>query len=178
MIKKLLTTIVIFATCYQANSNQYAPMPQAISNNAVAKVTVNNKNYLLSFNGLAKGKSYLDVNNHAYLYDLSADQWQAIQAVPIQSPVEGLVGRLASVAVGIDRYAYIFGGYTVAKDHSEVSVPDVYRYDMQKDHYQLLAPMPVPVDDSVALVYQQKYIYLISGWHNSGNVNFSSSVQY
>jgi N-acetylneuraminic acid mutarotase len=31
--------------------------------------------------------------------------------------------------------------------------------------------MPVPVDDSVALTYQQKYIYLISGWHNSGNVN-------
>jgi len=31
--------------------------------------------------------------------------------------------------------------------------------------------MPVPVDDSVALSYQNKFIYLVSGWHNSGNVN-------
>ena len=31
--------------------------------------------------------------------------------------------------------------------------------------------MPVPVDDSVALSYKERYIYLISGWHNDGNVN-------
>ena len=30
--------------------------------------------------------------------------------------------------------------------------------------------MPTPVDDSVALVYKDRYIYLVSGWHNSGNV--------
>jgi N-acetylneuraminic acid mutarotase len=31
--------------------------------------------------------------------------------------------------------------------------------------------MPVPVDDSVALLYQNRYIYLISGWHDTDNVN-------
>jgi hypothetical protein len=31
--------------------------------------------------------------------------------------------------------------------------------------------MPVPVDDSLAVSYQDRYIYLISGWHNDGNVN-------
>ena len=29
----------------------------------------------------------------------------------------------------------------------------------------------MPVDDAVALVFQQRYVYLISGWHNDGNVN-------
>jgi len=61
----------------------------------------------------------------------------------------------------------------VAKDHTEVSVSDVYSYKLPTDSYTLLAPMPVPVDDSVALPYQQKYIYLVSGWHNSGNVNLT-----
>jgi hypothetical protein len=31
--------------------------------------------------------------------------------------------------------------------------------------------MPVPVDDDISLPYQSRYIYLISGWHNDGNVN-------
>jgi len=31
--------------------------------------------------------------------------------------------------------------------------------------------MPVPVDDATALVYQDRYVYLVSGWHNDGNVN-------
>ena len=31
--------------------------------------------------------------------------------------------------------------------------------------------MPVPVDDAVAVSFQERYIYLISGWHDLGNVN-------
>ena len=42
--------------------------------------------------------------------------------------VNGLIGRLASVATAINEVAYVFGGYTLAKNHSEVSVPDVYAY--------------------------------------------------
>lgn len=30
--------------------------------------------------------------------------------------------------------------------------------------------MPVPVDDSVSLTYQDRYIYLVSGWHKDDNV--------
>jgi len=30
--------------------------------------------------------------------------------------------------------------------------------------------MLIPVDDTVALVYQDRYIYLISGWHDVGNI--------
>lgn len=31
--------------------------------------------------------------------------------------------------------------------------------------------MPVPVDDAVAVTYDDRYIYLVSGWHDLGNVN-------
>jgi hypothetical protein len=31
--------------------------------------------------------------------------------------------------------------------------------------------MPVPVDDAVAVAYADRFIYLVSGWHDLGNVN-------
>lgn len=157
------------------NIDSFTDMPDKVTNNAVTQVTIKNQTYLLSFSGLSGDKTYQDVHNKAYVYNVSKNRWQMISPVPLSNNnlklTNNLVGRLASVATAIKNKAYIFGGYTVAKDHTEVSVPDVYSYDLLTDTYQLLAPMPVPVDDSVALSYQNKYIYLVSGWHNSGNVN-------
>lgn len=179
---KILTTVILFSillispfiNAFNVNSH-FASMPSAITNNAVTQVTIDNEHYLLSFSGLSNNKTYQDVHNKAYAYRVNKKQWQKISPVPLSSDnlklTNNLVGRLASVATSINDTAYIFGGYTVAQDGTEVSVSDVYSYDLIKDSYQLLAPMPVPVDDSVALAYQQQYIYLISGWHNSGNVN-------
>lgn len=84
-----------------------------------------------------------------------------------------LKGRLASVAVGLNGQVWLFGGYTVAEDHSKISSPDNFTYDVVKDEYSRFSPMPVPVDDAVALIYQNRYIYLISGWHNDGNVKLT-----
>lgn len=154
-----------------AMAADYASLPAAVSNNAVAQVKVNGQDHLVSFSGLAKNKTYKDVHNKTYVFDVSNNSWSQAAPVPIAKPINGLIGRLASVATAIKQKAYVFGGYTVASDHSEVSVPDVYAYDVSADSYQRLAPMPVPVDDSVALPYQDRYIYLVSGWHNDGNVN-------
>lgn len=150
-------------------------MPDRVTNNAITQIVINNEPYFLSFSGLGENKTYLDVHNKSYAYNVTQESWQQISPVPLsKSDIEltnNLVGRLASVATSIKDTAYLFGGYTVAKDHTEVSISDVYSYNLQNDKYKLLAPMPVPVDDSVALTYHQKYIYLVSGWHNSGNVN-------
>jgi N-acetylneuraminic acid mutarotase len=172
-------TLLSYMVSLPANAfteNELASLPEPVSNNAVTRVSVNNKDYLLSFSGLGKNKSYQDVHNKAFIYDVNANQWQSIAPVPMTSlpankAMKGLMGRLASVATSIKNKAYIFGGYTVAKDHSEVSVPDVYAYDVINASYTKLASMPVPVDDSVALPYNNRYIYLVSGWHNDGNVN-------
>lgn len=146
------------------------PLPQASANNAVASVEIDNQQYLFSFMGLYSGKGYQDVHNKAWKINVSANkpEWQSISPVP--STLD-LKGRLASIAVGIDDSVYLFGGYTVAASHEEVSAPDVYRYHVPTDVYTKLEPMPVPVDDAVALVYRNRYVYLVSGWHNDGNVN-------
>lgn len=143
-------------------------LPQPVTNNAVAKVSNAQGTYFLSFMGLASNKTAADVHNKVWALKLGDEQWQDMKPVPASTELKG---RLAATAVGIGEYAYVFGGYTVREDHTEVSVPDVYRFDVAKNEYTRLADMPVPVDDSIALNYQNKFIYLISGWHNDGNVN-------
>ncbi|TMN72570.1 galactose oxidase [Pseudoalteromonas sp. S1727] len=143
-------------------------LPEPVANNAVAKVVVDEQPYFLSFMGLGVNKDHHSVHNKVWALKLGDKQWQAKSPVPSSLQPKG---RLASTAVGLGEYAYVFGGYTVSSDHTEISSPDVYRYDLKNDRYTQLANMPVPVDDSVALSYQQRYIYLVSGWHNDGNVN-------
>ncbi|MBT3133523.1 galactose oxidase [Alteromonas sp. ALT199] len=147
-------------------------LPEPVSNNAVASVTINDTQYVFSFMGLGKGKTHNDVHNRAWQLVINNNekplQWQALSPVPSSL---ALKGRLASVAVGVKNSVYIFGGYTVDEHHNEISTPDVYKYSPITGEYTLLAPMPAPVDDASALVYQDRYVYLVSGWHNDGNVN-------
>ena len=164
-------TLLINPIVYAATQTQLSAIPVPVSNNGVVQVKVNSNWYWISFSGLGTNKGYQDVHNRTFAFDVSKNKWLEKSPVPIAKPINGLVGRLASVATAIDETAYVFGGYTVAKDHSEVSVPDVYAYHVLSDKYQALAPMPVPVDDTIALPYNNRYIYLISGWHNDGNVN-------
>ncbi|WP_166425251.1 galactose oxidase [Paraglaciecola sp. 20A4] len=155
-------------------------MPEAVTNNAVAKVDTSQGSYLLSFMGLGAKKSSAAVHNKVWALNINPDgndskrlnanvsQWQAKSPVPSSLPQSG---RLASIAVGVDGMAYIFGGYTVDQAHNEVSSPDNFRYDVVTDTYYPISATPVAVDDAIALVYHQRYVYLISGWHNDGNVN-------
>lgn len=147
-----------------------ATMPQPVSNNAIALVHSNNKSYLLSFMGLAPEKNHLAVHNHAWALSLTEKnaQWKSIADVPHIAP---LAGRLASIAIGINDKAYVFGGYTVAENHDEISTIDNYQYSIKTNQYTRIADMPVAVDDTTAATYQQRYIYLFGGWHNDGNVN-------
>ncbi|MBE9548712.1 MAG: galactose oxidase [Proteobacteria bacterium] len=135
------------------------PLPQASSNNAVSAFRDNQGLHLISLLGLGSQKTPTAIHKQGFIS--SQGKWQKI-SVPGQP-------RLASAAANIGNSIYLLGGYTVADDGSEVSTPEVYRY--QDGKWQTLRPMPVPVDDMVVLVYQQRYIYLVSGWHDVGNVN-------
>lgn len=186
LLKKLksvaLTTLLSAFATFHASSLAATPfslpsLPEPVTNNAVASVTIDNTQYIFTFMGLGENKTHEDVHNRAWQlvidersFKENSDgaQWQAIPSVPSSL---ALKGRLASVAVGVDDSIYIFGGYTVDKHHNEISTPDVYQYSPIEEKYTLLAPMPVPVDDATALVYQNRYVYLVSGWHNDGNVN-------
>jgi N-acetylneuraminic acid mutarotase len=140
-------------------------LPEPVSNNAVASVAVDENHFLYSFMGLSEGKTYKDIHSKAFKYNIKKNTWRSIENVPGDS------GRLAATAATVNGKIYIFGGYTVAEDGSEVSVPDVYLLDPLNDDFSLISKMPVPVDDAVSLVYKDRYIYLISGWNNNDNVN-------
>lgn len=140
-------------------------LPMPVSNNAVATVPSPNGPVLFSFMGLQQGKTHADTTLAAFRLEPGADAWHQLVDVP------GQEGRLAGIAATVGGQIYIFGGYTVAADHSEHSVASVHRLDLADNTYTEVAPKPVPVDDTVALAYRDRYVYLVSGWHETGNVN-------
>ncbi|WP_260484355.1 Kelch repeat-containing protein [Sphingomicrobium flavum] len=141
-----------------------APMPVAHANNAVAMLGEGDDARFYSFLGLKAGKTHEDISKSAFSYGPAANAWSSLPDVPVAQ------GRLASIAVGLNGKIYLFGGYTVAPDGHEVSTPEVLAFDPVTNGYEQRAPMPTPVDDSVAFAYQDRYIYLVSGWHDVGNV--------
>lgn len=134
------------------------------SNNAVAGIAMGDDLYLYSFSGLGFGKETADIHSNSYLVNVPEQFATDIPDVP------GDKDRLASIAVTVENLIYVIGGYTVEADGSEISTPEVFAFNPMDETYTLRAPMPTPVDDTVALVYQDRYIYLVSGWHNEGNV--------
>lgn len=140
-------------------------LTRAVSNNAVAGFAGADGFHLLSFMGLAGGRGWQNVVSEAWHLPPGSETWQRLPDVP------GGEGRLAGTAVTVAGDVYVFGGYTVAEDGSERSVEKVYRLDTDQLAWHELEPMPVPVDDAVSVVYLDRYVYLVSGWHDLGNVN-------
>ncbi|MFT5163623.1 MAG: N-acetylneuraminic acid mutarotase [Alteromonadaceae bacterium] len=158
-----LPTLAIKPT--QATDGYVGQLAKPITNNAVASAKTSAGWQLFSFNGLQPGKDYQAVSHLAMQFDLDSGKSTVIDNVPFKA------GRLASIAATVNNQIYLFGGYTVSKDHQEVSMTDVYRFDPSHQAFSLFSQMPTSVDDSVALVYQDRYIYLVSGWHNEGNIS-------
>jgi len=226
----LLKTVFIFSAILSFHSHaklNLPPLPEPVTNNAVATVTIDGKQTLLSFSGLSADKKVSSMHNKAWRLDIvnnvandsthspsnssandkfnkkstssdsktetgskplspsnfsfeikagtkanvAADfknKWQAITSLPsIQEPH----GRIGSIAVGINDSVYIMGGYNLGSSKSFDTAPGVYKYHVPTDTYAQLEPMPVSVNDSVALVYRDRYIYVISGWNNDAAVN-------
>ncbi|MEM1262822.1 MAG: galactose oxidase [Pseudomonadota bacterium] len=164
-MRAVVATGVLLASAALADA--VPPLPEGISNNAVATVTVGDDKYLFSFAGIGGDYTHRSIHARAYRYRDGDTDWQRIDDVP------GGVGRLAASAVTVAGTVYFFGGYEVKADDSERSLPDVYAIDPATARYTRRADMPVPVDDAVALVYADRYIYLVSGWHDVGNVNLT-----
>lgn len=156
-------------------------LPVALSNNAVVSLLADadgNGNVgqvdVYSFTGLGSGKTWRDVSASGWWLPAGSRRWQRLPPVPDSASGADTTqrGRLAAVAVAAADAVWLFGGYHVAADGSEVSSPDVYQINARrKPVYRRSTPIPIPVDDTLALVYRDRYVYLISGWHDLGNVN-------
>ncbi len=188
MYNSVLCWLVLLGLCGCANAPLESPprqagpaddmvladLPRPVANNAVASVMLDERILVFSFLGLGAGKTWQDTRSDAWLLELpgsNAGQGQTMGNWRQLADVPGSVGRLAATATGVLGKVYIFGGYTVAEDGSEKSVPLVHALDSQTLTYKELQQMPVPVDDTVSLVYKDRYIYLISGWHDTDNVD-------
>ena len=150
--------------CSGGDDSAFA-LPEPHANNAIAVAAgPDGETALYSFYGLKSGKTHGDVSKQAFRCVVSARRCDEIAGPPVAK------GRLASVAVTLQERVYIFGGYTVAEDGTEISTPEVFAFNPQTEEYQRRADMPTPVDDAVAFSYADRYVYLVSGWHNDGNV--------
>jgi hypothetical protein len=135
-----------------------------VANNAVAAVSGQGGITVLSFLGIDSTKVWSGVTNAAYRWDFGSDEgWREIEPVP--GP-----GRLAPTVQVVGGRVFVFGGYTVAEDGSEKSMPDVAVYEPARDAWSRAADIPLPVDDAVSGVWERSLIYLVSGWHDTGNV--------
>lgn len=140
-------------------------LPVAMANNSVVGVESTNEGpAVFSMLGLLEGKGWRDVTSRAFRWNVGGREWREIAPVP--GP-----GRLASTAQAVDGRVYLFGGYVVAEDGSEVSLPNVDIYDPDSDSWTRGADMPIPVDDAVSGIWQDSLIVLVSGWSNGDNVS-------
>ncbi len=152
----------------QSNPLEVPALPEAVSNQVVLTTTIRNKTYITSFAGLGASKQQNSIHNKVWQLTLGESAWQSMTPVPA---AKANTGRLGMTGVALEQNFYIFGGYSVAPDGKEVTQTDSYRYSPVSGLYSKIPDVPVAVDDSVALTYSGRYIYLVSGWHNEGNVN-------
>ena len=152
----------LFCIALTACAGESTLLPEAVTNNAAAYHAPSQTVY--SFTGLGEGKAWTDVHAKGYACTLSAKTCETLAPLP-----DG-IGRLAATAQTIGDEIYIFGGYSVAEDGHEISTPAVWAYGVSAQTYSRKTDMHVPVDDTVSLTYQGRYIYLVSGWHKDDNV--------
>ena len=155
---------LMLVQCAPGETPTRGHLPSPVTNNAVAYIDSDTGGTILSFMGLGAGKTHADIVRAAYACEASTLECRVLPDVPVPE------GRLASSAAVVGGLVYIFGGYTVAADGAERSTPEVFRFDPVIEAYTRVADIPVPVDDSTAITLFDRYIYLVSGWHNTANV--------
>ena len=163
-MKQALFCLVLIASS-SLLAERLPSLPEPMTNNASASVHTGQDTFILSAMGLGPGRTWRDTLSSAYLLKVGDPEWRKLPDVP------GPSGRLASIAVAVRGKFFVFGGYTVTEDGTEISAQTVHMLNPLQPKWIEKAPMQIPVDDTVAVVYQDRYVYLVSGWHDLGNVN-------
>src|SRR3984893_4453981 len=143
---------------------KYEPLPAPLSNNAVASVKSRGSLLLFSMMGMGPKKTWDATSNAAYSLDPDTGKWSEIHSVP------GTIGRLGAAAAGAREHIFLFRGYVLDGQGAETTLPDVNVYEPLTARWFRAEDMPVPVDDSVAGVYRDRYIYLVGGWSKTDTV--------
>ena len=149
---------------FAASEPKFDPLPDPVSNNAVASLWLHGNLMVFSFMGIGAKKTWDAVTHGSYALDTGTGTWSGLQPAP------GPAGRIAATAVGARDFVFLFGGYVVDAQGDGMAVPDVGIYQPHRDRWFRGADIPVPVGDAVAGVYQDRYIYLVGGRSNNNVV--------
>jgi N-acetylneuraminic acid mutarotase len=169
-MKKVLLFFLLLFSCgllSLAVDSGLDPLPDPISNNAIAMVRVKGQLLLFSFMGIGPKKTADEITRAAFSLDGRNGKWSEVHAVP------GTAGRVGAAAAGVRGDVFLFGGY-VADAHGRLVVPDVGYYHPPNDQWFRGADLPVGVGDAVTGVYHDRYVYLVGG---RSNRDVESSVQ-
>jgi Kelch motif len=158
-----LMLMVCALLAFAADEKKLAPMPAAVSGNAVA--VLKDGLELFSMMGVGPRKTWDDVTNQVYVMHLSSGNWSEGRQVP------GVVGRLYAAAAGIKGLVILMGGYVVDAQGGELTVPDVNVYEPAAHRWSRGKDMPVAVDSAVAGMTRDRFVYLIGGRSPQGPVN-------
>jgi len=146
------------ASLHAGQERKLDPLPQPLSNNAVAAAYNDYGTKIFSFMGIGPGKASAAITTSAYEMDLNSGKWDE------KRPVPGVVGRLAASAVALGGQVFIFGGYALDEKGGETTFSDLNVFVPFENRYYSGKDIPVPVDDALAAAYADRYIFLIGGW--------------
>jgi N-acetylneuraminic acid mutarotase len=156
-----LLPLLFGGLCFAASGPKFDPLPDPVSDNAVASLRIRGELVLFSFMGIGPKKTWDAITKASYSLGTDSGQWSPLQPVP------GPAGRIAAVAAGARDSVFVFGGYVMDARGAGMAVPDVGIYQPHHDLWLRGADIPVPVGDSVIGVYRDRYIYLIGGRSNN-----------
>jgi N-acetylneuraminic acid mutarotase len=155
----ILCAVLLFA----GDQSKIAPMPEALTGNAVA--TLRNGIEVFSMMGIGEKKTWDDVSNKVYMLPLKSGKWTTEPSVP------GVAGRLGASAIAAKGKIYLFGGYAIDGQGNEFVQGDVNTFLPEERRWYRAADIPVPVDDAVIGVVRDRFIYLVGGRSKTGPVN-------
>jgi N-acetylneuraminic acid mutarotase len=155
-----LLLLLLGACQFAAADSGVDPLPDPISNNAVAMLKVRRQLLLFSFMGIGPKKTPDAITNTAFSLDAKEGKWSAIHPVP------GIAGRIGAAAAGVQDDLFLFGGYVADSQGGGMTVPDVGVYHPASDRWFRGDDLPVAVGDSAIGVYHDRYIYLVGGRSN------------
>jgi hypothetical protein len=153
-----LFCLLLVARLRAADEPKLSPLPEPVSNNAVAISHDAGGPRIFSFMGIGPKKTWDAVTSSAYELDPETGKWTE------KRPVPGVAGRLAASAVALHDQVFIFGGYVLDAQGGETTVPDLNVFVPVENRYYRGKDIPVPVGDAVVGLYRDRYIFLIGGW--------------
>lgn len=176
MIVLLPVVAVVLGGCAPGPERSALPsLPTPISNNAVASVVrPDGSATVYSFMGIIDPGDTGTITPAAVALDVGARRWRAVAGVPLD---QGRA-RIASSAVTLRGRIFLVGGYSVLPDGDERTDPRLLEYHPATNTWADRGKVPVEVDDTVALAWRERYIYLISGWHGPARDNVRAVQVY